>query len=100
MTDIQGIGNSRGMLIRHGPPSDFGPYHATAVVWEVGQGNDDSTLGTRRFAEAPLSPVGPAELGLQVTLAAARYLDQTHAVPLLVATEALDIKRFLMHTCS
>ncbi len=53
---------NRGMLIRHGPPSDFGPYHAIAVVWEAGQGNDDLTLDTRRFAAAPLSPVGPAEV--------------------------------------
>ncbi len=42
--------HARGMLIWHGPPSDFGPYHAIAVVWEAGQGNDDSTLDTRRFA--------------------------------------------------
>ena len=53
---IGGEGPTGGMLIRHGPPSDFGPYHAIAVVWEAGQGNDDSTLGTRRFAAAPLFP--------------------------------------------
>ncbi len=43
-------------LIRRGLSSDFDPYYAFTVVWEAGQGNDDSTLGTRQFSAAPLSP--------------------------------------------
>ena len=29
--DFGGGGPTGGMLVRHGPPSDFGPYHAIAV---------------------------------------------------------------------
>ncbi len=49
------------------------------------------TLDTRPFAAAPLCPVGPAE----VAWAAARYLDQAKAEPLLAALEALDVMDFL-----
>ena len=47
---------NRGMLIRHGPPSYFGPYHAIAVVWEGGKGmkTRHPVLGALRQLPSPL----------------------------------------------
>ncbi len=53
-------GATGGMVIRHGPPSDFGPYHAVAVVWKAGQGNEDILIDASQ--QLPSSPVGPAEV--------------------------------------
>ena len=86
------------MLFRHGPPSDFGLYHAIAIVWEAGQGNDD-TRHRRYSALCSSSPlpllVKQRSLGSQVARAAARYLDHTQADPLLAASAARDMTHFL-----
>ena len=63
----------------------------------VGGGARERRHLHRRFAAAPLDHpllVQQRSLGLQVAQAAARYLDQTQAEPLLAASEALDVRGF------
>ncbi len=72
----------------NGPPSDFGLYHAIAVKkGRQEKRNSDTwhsvTLDTPHFAAPPLSLCY-----LQVTWAAARYLEQTQIERLLAAREA------------
>ena len=58
---VDGRWPTGGMLIRHGPPSDFGPYHTIAFVWERGKGTTTLCTDDARN-RLPSPPVGQAEV--------------------------------------